>query len=286
MKRFALLLLLALDCCGSAWADSGMLMAGVANRQMPLDALTAPSACKSFRRLKTSYTANKAANVVRASDSAAIDIGFLASGAPDVGTLTTFLNATTGAIATWYDQCGASDEVQATAGNRLAALLSFTGIATSTRSTSSSQNVLTAGNVTPATGVVTFSAVANRTAGTGACIYIRENGTTGNRLTTTSAAANSVTLAGGSSGSFAATASDAAVHALIGVMNGASSLVSVDGTETTGTATGSTTAGTAGTVGGTSTSCNVGETIYWDNVVLAADQRTYLISGQRIGFGF
>ena len=85
----------------------------------PLDGLPAPQGAYSVRRLLTSYAANKALNVRRASDNATLDVGFLANGDLDVPSLTTFLAATTGFVAKWYDQSGnLADLLQATAANQ------------------------------------------------------------------------------------------------------------------------------------------------------------------------
>ena len=86
----------------------------------PIDAVggTAPIAAYGTRLLAIGY-AGKAFNVVRASDSTAKDIGFLAGGALDTATLDQFCANTTCTVATWYDQSGnANNAVQATAANR------------------------------------------------------------------------------------------------------------------------------------------------------------------------
>jgi hypothetical protein len=91
----------------------------------PLDGLPVTTAAYSMRRLLSAYVANKAINVRRASDSAAIDVGFLANGDLDVPTLTTFLAATAGFITTWYDQSGGGfDMANGTAANQPPIVLS------------------------------------------------------------------------------------------------------------------------------------------------------------------
>lgn len=98
------------------------------------------------------------------------------------------------------------------------------------------------GTVTPATGTVSFTAVAERATGTTlSARLVTENGSTNNRLSFSTANLWGVT--GGSSGSVNATATDAVWHAVQALANGASAVVNIDGTETTGTATGNTTAG-------------------------------------------
>jgi hypothetical protein len=150
------------------------------------------------------------------------------------------------------------------------------------RWTLSTQSLAGAASITPATGAATLSVAARRT-GTGSCTLIRENGNV-QRLITTSAVANSWTLQ--PAAGIAATAADGAPHAGIGVINGASSLLSVDGTETAGTVTGTTAAGTPAIIGAASTTCDSFEEIFWDAYVLTPAERTALIANQRSFWGF
>ena len=84
-----------------------------------VDAVGASALCAYGVRLLLSGYAGKCLNVVRASDSTALDIGFLSNGWIDYPTLYSFIAGTTGAVAKWYDQSGnANDSVQATAANR------------------------------------------------------------------------------------------------------------------------------------------------------------------------
>lgn len=281
MRRFLVIALLAL--CGPAWADSGMLTGGIANRQMPFDAMPSATVAWSFWRLYTSYTANKAVRIVRASDSTQTDIGFLADGSPDVATMTTFCNATTCKLVTMYGQGAANDGTQATDAARPSIQFSCRGIYPCARETAATS--ISSASLTPATGVVSFSAVANRSAGTGNCVWLRQNGGL-NRIMAQSAVASKWQLAGGASGNFTADAVDGSWFSGQGVVNGASSVLSINGTDTTGTATGSTTAGAASIVGAASTTCDEVEVAFFDNVALTAAQRSYLTTQQRIRWGF
>jgi len=239
-----------------------------------------------FRRLLTSYSTNKLIRLVRASDSTQSDIGFLAGGALDVATATTFCAATTCKVVTMYDQSGnAGDWTQGTDANRPAYTANCLGTSPCATFTAGSQTLVAAANVTPATGVASFSVVANRSVGTGACAWLRENAGN-NRLGARAATANQLTLTGGSSGTVNAAATDAAWHAIQAVLNGTSSVVGVDGTETTGTATGNTTAGVPGVVGAGSTTCNLVEAVVWDNVSLSAGVRGILNANQHAWWGF
>ena len=271
----------------AAQADMGLMLLGAQSPpHFPLDGLTTPTGCYSTRRLRAAYVTNKAMNVVRASDSATMDIGFLADGRPDTATLTTFLAATTGKDVTFYDQCGAFDLTQATDANRPPVVLTALGTYAAMQYTAGTIALAAAGNVTPATGLASFSAVANRTVGTGACRLISENGSAGNSLRT-AAAGNQWSIAGGSGGTVAKAATDATWHAASGVVNGAASFVNVDGVDSSlGTATGSTTAAAPTIVGLASTTCQVLEAAFWDNYSLTAIERTYLNNNQHAFWRF
>lgn len=252
---------------------------------MPLDGFTQPTGAYSFRRLLSADRANRALSVVRASDSAIIDIGFAPNGNPDIATLAAFLTGTTGKVVTWYDQSGnGRDLTQATDANRPAIVLGALGVWPCMEFTTATMALLAAGNVTPATGLASFSVVGNRTVGTGAATLLRQNGNA-NRIGTSSVA-NTWRIVGGTSGSVAAAAADAAWHAAIGVMNGASSLINIDGTETTGTAAGSTAAGAPGCSGQASTTTRQIECVMWDNLMLSAAERAGLVNDPRRAWGF
>jgi hypothetical protein len=282
MPILALLLLLL---AGHAWADSGMLMAGVANRQMPLDGLQAPTACYSERRLLTAYVANKGINIVRASDSTTTDIGFDASGFPNKAAETTFCNATTCKLVTMYDQCGSINLTQATDANRYTRSTGPSSNFNSSSAAAATQTHVGGSNITPATGVVSLSAVAQRSVSTSPCGWMRENAGA-NRLQATGSFADGWSELGGTSGTVTSAATDAVWHSGVGVINGASSLLNIDGVETTGTATGNTVAGAPAFLGAASTTCKQVESIIWDNVALTAAQRSYVVSGQRRSWGF
>jgi hypothetical protein len=283
MKRLALLLLLAWP--HLAAADSGMLMGGVANRQMPIDVLPTPTACYSERRLRTGYVANKGINVVRASDSATADIGFDAFGFPDKAAETAFCNATTCKLVTMYDQCGSNNLTQATDANRYTRSTGPSGNFNSSSATASTQTHVGASNITPATGVVSLTAVAQRSVSTNGCGWIRENAGA-NRLQATGSFVDGWSELGGTSGTVTSAATDTVWHSGVGVINGASSVLSIDGVETTGTATGNTVAGAPAFLGAASTTCKQVEAVVWDNVALTAAQRNYIISSQRRSWGF
>jgi len=277
LHAFVLLLVLL---PGPARADSGMLLASVANRQMPLDVLPAPARAYSFRRLRTAYTANKAVNVIRASDSATMDIGFSPDGSPDITTLATFLAATTGKIVTCYDQSGGANNLtQAVDANRPGVALVALSPWPALQTTSGTIALGTAANFPPTTGLLSLSVIANRTVGTAAASYLQAN-TTNNTLQGTGSA-NSWRMLGGGSG-FNVAATDAVWHAGLSIHNGASSILRVDATEGTGTTILNTTASITRIIGAAATTVNEVEAILWDNYGLTIGERVYLTNNQRI----
>jgi hypothetical protein len=143
-------------------------------------------------------------------------------------------------------------------------------------STTSAQFMQTSANFTPTSGNATLSMEYGRLSGTGTSSAIAfENSTGGNRFQ--SGTANHVLLAGNSN--FSVTASDGVMHAINALLEGASSELNVDGTDTSGSATGNTTAGKMGGFGnGSSTTTLYGEIGFWDNNTSAS--RTGLCHNQ------
>ncbi len=259
---------------------------GTAATNYALDGMGTVTRAYGFRRLLTSYATNKLIRLVRASDSTQSDIGFTATGALDVATATTFCNATTCKVVTMYDQSGnTGDATQATDGNRPPYTVNCFGTNPCARFTSASIVLQAAANVTPATGVVSFEVVANRSAGTGGCGLMRENGTNNRFLSTN--ASTIWQVVGGTSGGASVSAPDAAWHSGSGVINGANSIVTVDGVNgLVNTATGNTTAGLPGIAGVASTTCDVVTSVVWDNVALASGLRAMLNSNDHAWWMF
>lgn len=285
MKRIVLAFLAAIIAVLPANAQRISSQQGSSATSYMLDGQTASSGAYSLRRVLTSYSTNKLINIVRASDSTTTDIGFTATGAFDTATALTFCAATTCKVVTWYDQSGnARDITQATDGNRPSLIFNCLGTMPCVQFTGTTQALAAVGNVTPATGVVSFSTVGNRVSGTGNCTWIRENGNN-NRMLATNGQVNAWQVNGGASGSVSAAATDAVWHSGIGVVNGASSILSIDGTETTGTTTGNTTAAAPGMLLTVSSTCYVVSSIFWDNVALDATARTAITNNQQAWWG-
>lgn len=255
----------------------------VASSSAALDGFTTPTGAYSFRKLKSTY-AGPAIRIRRASDNAETDIAFLGctgfTGCPwDEAAAAAHCAATPCFGRTWYDQVGSLDMIQATAGNQPQLIFNCNGTLPCFRTTTSTQNLSSVGNATPATGVVSFGVVANRSAGTaGFCAWLRQNGLN-NRLATNNLA-NSWTLSGPATSVLAA-ASDAGWHSVQGVINGASSSHTVDGVNTLGTVTGNTTAGPAQISGGAAVTCDFAESIVWDNYIHTTGDKAFLRSNQQ-----
>lgn len=252
----------------------------------PLDALPAVSAAYSMRRLLSSYVANKAINVRRASDSTAIDVGFLANGDLDVATLTAFLAATTGFITTWYDQSSnGSNLVQGTAARQPGVTLS--AAAANNRSVANFLRASTqfvAVSISTINQPFTVAAVAERTGDTGSFNTVASDGGGIDGIFFSNAAD---LFAGSVSGTVRTTAAnDNVAHALALVFNAGSSRFAVDQTLSTPAAFGAngfTTGIRVGNdTGGNALTGVIGEVVIWPSALsdpnltaLQANQKTY-----------
>ena len=253
----------------------------------PLDSFTQPSGAYSFRKLKSAY-AGPALRLRRASDNAELDINFLGctgfTGCPiDTAAALAHCASTTCFLSAWYDQGGlARDLVQATPANQPQLIFSCQGTLPCARTVNAGTSALNAvASVTPATGVASISVVGNRAVGTGNCMFFKQNGATGNRLQGQNTIANNWFL-GAASGNIVTAAADAATHAAMGVVNGASSLLTVDGTTVGPSAiTGSVVAAAPGVQGAATTTCNHMEAVVWDNYGVTPAETAALIANQR-----
>jgi len=241
----------------------------VAVASAPLDGFAAPSGAYSFRKLKSTY-AGPAVRLRRASDNAELDIGFLGfsgfTGAPwDEAAAAAHCAATSCFITIWYDQSGNARNVgNATVANQPA--LAFNCKGTLPCVQSDATDFFSGASFTPATGLVSLNVVANRTSGTGPCGFLRENGAAAaNVMQAANGIANTWRLVG--SGFIGATATDAAWHTAIGIVDGASSALTVDGgAPVTGTVTAILTGGVTIVGSGTTTTvCSIAEGVFWDN---------------------
>ncbi len=228
----------------------------------------------------------KSVTIRRASDDATADIVILTTGYLDVATATTHCAATTCFVTKWWDQSGNSRDISQATGANQAQIFLSSGPAAGypyVSFTTGSMSYAGGSNFTPTTGVTSFSAVANRSAGTGISKMVRGGG--GNEFTAKSASANNWILTGSAS-SITASATDATWHAGSALLNGASSAVNIDNSETTGTATGFTGAAAYGMVGAASTTMKIVESGFWYNITFTAQNRTDLSAQQHSAWGF
>lgn len=252
----------------------------------PLDTLPAAMAAYSFRRLATG-AAGPAVKLSRNSDANTLDVGFTVNGDPDVAAMNTFCAATVCHVATWYDQTVNARHIIGNASVSFQPTINFTcglGTAGAPCAVMTSAINMNGPSVTPATGVASIAVVHQRSAGTGICIILAQNGSANNRVQTrTGAVGNTLTSA---SGAINTTATDVQWRSIIGVINGASSGLSIDGTTTTGTVTGNTNANVLYMTGASTTTCSHTELLVWDNVALSAGQIAALTANQRAYWGF
>jgi hypothetical protein len=143
-----------------------------------------------------------------------------------------------------FDQTGNGRHVlQATAANQPQLLASCVGALPCMSCSGSSQGLIAGSTFTPTTGVMTFSAVAERTGNlTTQSTIIGVTGASGNNLLGGNSVANNWRVRGSSAVTRAAT--DSAINSAQGVINGASpnSMLYINGTATNGSAGSSTTA--------------------------------------------
>jgi hypothetical protein len=237
-----------------------------------------------LRRLKSTY-AGPAIKLRRTSDSATQDINFLGftgfTGAPlDTVAAANFCNATTCFLATWYDQSGnARHLTQASAAAQPAYIAACKGSLPCARTTDVSQNMAYS-SVSP-TSPLSVSAVGQHAVRPGGCTYeavnfsniLGQNATLDITVLQATGAVNAVAAA-------------FQWHTHLGVMNGAASVVNIDGTETAGTVALIAGSGplyfSPGAAGAT---CNEAELIWWDAYALSAAERAALSANQKSYWG-
>jgi hypothetical protein len=110
---------------------------------------------------------------------------------------------------------------------------------------------------------------------------LRQNGNN-NRFSSATLVRSLVGAAGG--GIAAVSTND--WQAAQGVINGASSVINVNGVETTGSTTGNTTAGLIQILSGVATTCDQVSIAFWDNVASSAVQRGMMNNNQRAWWMF
>lgn len=257
---------------------------------LPLDTFATPAGAYSFRKLKSTY-AGPAIRIRRASDNAETDINFLGYvpglGSPvDTAAANAHCAATSCFVKTIYDQSGnARDLAQLTAAAQPSLIFNCSGTLPCVQFPTAGTQYIQGPTAAAPTGAITLNVVANRVSGIGSCFLINQNvGGGANRIMGT-AGANAWSLANNTFGSFGAAATDGAWHAAIGVMNGASSLLRIDGTETAGSLAISTGAGGHYISGAAGTVCNVVEGVIWNNYGVPPAERAVLQQNQKSFWG-
>lgn len=253
----------------------------------PGDIVSGASAWWGLRAYNAAYAtgSNPAADICDvATGATCTTINILSNGNFDVATAQASSSCATSCnVSKLYDQtkgnaCGGSscDLVQATNANRPVLVFNCIGSLPCLQATTAAQQLTSTNSITPATGIVSLSTVANRAVFTGTTnILVRENAGANNRIRT----AGSNLWQVGSSLNVAA--NDAAWHTSNSVVNGASSVANVDGTEATGTVTGDTAAGAPRIlVGAASETIDQTEAGFWDNATFTGTQRTNLCHNQ------
>ena len=153
------------------------------------------------------------------------------------------------------------------------------------QSAGSGSTMASANNFTPATGKISFSLTASRGGATATEQFINNVGSN-NAIRGVLGDNTQWRLNGGSSGNFNFAASVGTLHAVNAVLNGASSVVNNDGSETTGTATGSTTAAKPTATSSGSSTDSWYEFGWIDNYSLTGAERTALSANMRAWGGF
>jgi Alpha-L-arabinofuranosidase B, catalytic len=250
----ALLYILASSVVGIASATSllPLLGAGAGNYVGPGDLVSGAKAWYGLRAYNNAYGtgSNNAITIRRTSDSTTSNIKILTNGALDTASATTFCNATTCFIQTFFDQSGAlncssaaCDATQPTAANQ--PQLIFNCINTTlpcARFVGASDQKLVTPGVTLIAQPFTISFSAKRTS-----TFTSYNAVFGSTISGVQGgygpAANQAYIFGGTLPVQTATASDSAYHNVFGILNATSSSLVVDATTT-----GSLSPGTSGVV--------------------------------------
>jgi hypothetical protein len=189
-----------------------------------------------FRAYSAATAGTKAIRVVRASDSTQTDINTLANGNLDAATLTTFLTATTGNVVICYDKAGTNDLGLSTLG--VGPVVTANALNTSYCGTHAHAfaSSLLSGSALNLSQPYYFSTIGNQTATANGntLISINNSGYAGAEMSLN--ATSKALVYSGTSLLSSGTTTTGVWYALQGLFNGGSSVVSLNGTETTGAA--------------------------------------------------
>ncbi|HKU52237.1 MAG TPA: arabinofuranosidase catalytic domain-containing protein [Nitrospira sp.] len=198
------------------------------------------------RAYSQSYAAScgNAFDLRRASDNATMTAKVKTTGALDDALISSWASGSNIFISKIYDQTGGGHHwSQATNSNQPQLFLSGGPGGFPYWQVSSSAQQISSGNNTPSSPT-TLTVVGNRVSGTDPGVLISIDSTTRNSIRGGTLTANQWQLVGGGGGSIqVAGTNDNTWHNAIGVINGASSVFMIDGTDHTGTTTSSSTTG-------------------------------------------
>jgi len=196
----------------------------------PGDVVPGATAWWGLRAYTSATIGNATIRLRRDSDQVEQDFTTLASGHLDTGSITTFKGAANLFVVKLYDQVGTNDMTQATAANQPQFILNGFGTNSVMRCVKASSLGLVSLNAIAQAQPYTWSMVAKRTAS-----FTLQNTFIGDlNAEFYFKTADSVAIfAGGPEMVISAT--DNAMHSVNAVFNGASSLMNVDGSNTTGT---------------------------------------------------
>jgi hypothetical protein len=256
---------------------------------LPLDLVSGAVAAYSLRKLRAGYT-GKAVRVRRQLDDAELDIGFSGNDF-DVAAYNAFVGLGFGYVTTWYDQVGNADAVQATHANQPNIQIGATPTGKpAVRATGSGEN-LVGPLAVPEAAPITLSAVTYSNGGNYMLFLDLQDGTTGNTgpglYYSNANSLNIADLYGGSGSSIPLDLSGA-FHSTIGILDGSTSSILVDGMFATDEApinAGATSIYLIGDAGGLALNGYMAEGIYFnvalsdsDAYKLQANHRSYYIN--------
>jgi hypothetical protein len=230
---------------------------------------------------------NNAITIRRTSDSTSTNILILATGALDVATATTFCASTTCFASAMYGQISGKIVTQATTSAQPQLIFNClnTSLPCLALTSASSQQLTTSSFVTSAQPN-TLSFVAERNGNTGVTNSVigAFNASQGGY----GAAANQAFIFAGSQPTV--TAADNALHAVQGVLNGASSSLNVDGTLTGSLSVGSNSIQPPLAIGSSGNNGNYlqglfAEAIVYEGVAMTSGNQTALCHNQRLYYG-
>jgi hypothetical protein len=258
---------------------------------LPLDTLAPAAGAYSFRKLRTAYAGP--AMKLRRTTGGTQDIGLTAGGDFDTAAASAFCAATTCFVDTWYDQSGNTGNVVQATTTAQPTYVADCGNGKPCIQASGAQSapkLVTAANLTPATGKTSLNAVARRNVQSSAYCYPVSvgDGFPGNQLYIDGGGGSSAWALTDGTSFLTATPAEGVFHAVIGLINGAGSLIGIDGAETTGTVAGGVTPRpiVTGMMTGSGGVCSWTEAVVWDNYALTPPERTALVANQRVYWGF